>query len=362
MEKTRQNKNKDIPLKRKLTLGLLAIVLALTACRSVNSATTEVISTPTPNAETYPYSRQFSTLQLAYIGVTPDGIAERVLLGFEDMDITFVGNSVISNFSPPSYLSERPCEADPLFVEAAEKNSQPFSIEDLRETVCENIESVARQIEMPEEQIPGFVNMMAQKTIVIKNEDIEQICMKNAGACVNHGNVFLSLNSINSFPHEAVHFFENKVPDGAFYLAEKNVCMIKKDGIVSFVYVDGTTNTNWQYFLSLELLSVLSDIQKSPMGTSSYTPDPNAEVTIKLQNIAQNIDSILKALIPHGTFQPTLADLASILSQIIENNGIPELIEANNLLARELDRVFERTSVGGINESYLSPVNTCQEQ
>ena len=98
------------------------------------------------------------------------------------------------------------------------------------------------------------------------------------------------------------------------------------------------------------------------MGTSSYTPDPNAEVTIKLQNIAQNIDSILKALIPHGTFQPTLADLASILSQIIENNGIPELIEANNLLARELDRVFERTSVGGINESYLSPVNTCQEQ
>lgn len=360
MEKHRSNSKKDVPLRRKLTLGLLAIVLALTACQSVNLTTTEVVPIPTPIVETYPYKHSFTTLQLVYSGTRPDGIAERVLLGFEDMKTTFIGNSVISNISLASYLSERPCKADPLFIEFAKEKAQPSSVEDLRETVCNHIEKVARQIGMPEEQIPGFVNMMAKKTIVVKNEDIQQICKKNEGACFTQGNIFLSLDNINSFDHEAIHFFEDQVPDGVFYLSEKNVCMIKSNGTISFIYVDGATNINWQYFLSKELLPVLNDIKTSPMGTSTYTPDPNAQVTIKLQNIVQGIDDILKRLIPYGAFQPALADLANILEQIIEKNGIQELVNANDLLVLEIKKINQTTSFDGANESYLSPVDACR--
>lgn len=333
------------------TLGLLAIVFALTSCQSINSTTTDSISSPTSTVTIYPYSRQFPTLQLAY---TSDS-SERVSLGFNDMSITFIGDTVTSSLSPPPYLSERPCESDPLFIKLAGERSQPLSIEDLRETVCNKIEIVARQIEMPEEQIPGFIDMVAKQTVVIKNEDIKEVCGKDTGACYERGNIILSLNNIQSLPHEVVHFFEDKIPDGKLYLPNNNVCMMKRNGIISFVYINNLTN--WHYFLSNELFSVLNDIQTSPMGTSRYTPDPNAQVTIELNNIAQSIDNILKMLIPHGTLQPTLADIAKILNLIIEKNGIQELISANDLLF--LSRVGEQSSNLPF---HLSPAEACQGQ
>jgi len=155
--------------------------------------------------------------------------------------------------------------------------------------------------------------------------------------------------------HELVHFFNGIVPNGSYYFPENNVCLINNSGIVSLVYI-GDTNINWQDTLSIELLSILYDIKNSPMNVSSYTPDPNSEVAKRLQKISDGMDDPLKRLVPLGSFQPSLPDLASVIEQIMRAIGLPELVDVDRLLS---STIHPGSEVSG-HQSPLSPIEACQ--
>lgn len=356
-------RKKDVPFRRKLAFGLLAVALALVSCQGAISTaqTPDLISTPYSFDMPLNGPVQFISSEINFGEQAPDGTVRVSTLG-NPFTINFAVDGRIINISPPTSQIENPCEASQDFTRQSQEKALPYSIEDLRASVCKRYESLAKKMEMDDDQAKVFKEYMAKNTYILQDVDIQQICGgAEFGACEENGSIFISVASMSALPHETEHFWESKIPDGAYYLSDNNICIIKKYGLISFIYVDSSTGLNSSAVLTNELLAVLEEINTSPLKTSAYSPDPNSSLTGQLRQLAANHPDILKRLIPPDlNSSASLNNLAGILEDIIDNEGLQLLLSADLELQLNIQQLFGMSINNTRSESILNPIEACQ--
>jgi ArsR family metal-binding transcriptional regulator len=344
---------------RKTAIGLffLALVAMSLACggeatqAAIPSEPTQVATQPINN-----YDRPFTSVQLLYPQKRIDGVAEKIPLG----------NIVLFEFETktvelPNHHYLSPCLADQTLIQQVAEIVPPElsdQIVDIRADVCARYTTLAREINIPYDQVENFVRTMAQSTIVIKDEEVDRICDPGHLACVKEKNIFLSTGSLDSNGHEAIHLITQNVPNGAYYMPESNVCIINNKGHVIIVHTDDNI-TSWESYISDELLPILRDLRYTSDHSSGYISDPNSDLSIDFTNIAYNNMSDPLAMLTSTSFlQPTFADLSSIFEGIIRSNGVQLLLEANNELNFSVQPGVDYSSR---KLESLTPLQACQQ-
>lgn len=226
-------------------------------------------------------------------------------------------------------VTKNVCQADGSFVEDGSV--------DVRKAICDEYDSIARKIGVPEADIPYYVLYMAAHTVAVEPDQISATCdspNNSVATCYQSSvdKIFIPANYVKPLNHESDHLVLNRIPDGNFYDMTKNICYQKKNGIFVVYYYDNNTNTFSKHAFSDEFFPALNDIAFTDTSNYLYqAPESLTDLMTAYANIIiSNPEANLqyKIITKTATFShssPTLSDFAEIIRALTIVGGLERL-------------------------------------
>lgn len=222
MEKPRKkiNKEKQYSLKTKALLLVGVAALGLSACFP---------TVPTLNPSDQRYATQVASLPIDFLTLqTLPGLIVKAQVKWGQSPIT--SEPEVDKIVDPTIT--HPCKADPIPTDI-------IGAVDLRQQLCEQLETAGKLYFIPEEQLSEFVSTTAAHTSITDPSTAKILCKAEADGCylAKADQIILSsisLDQLGIIAHEPIHRALQQLA-GKQYLPNEDACIKSNDGRISII-------------------------------------------------------------------------------------------------------------------------------